>query len=369
LTDSRIEKYARILVDYSTQVKPGDKVAITTSTAAEALVQVLYGLILERGGYPHVLMDFADQDEIFYAHAKEDHLNWVPPFHKTAYESFDVLLKVRADTHTRALTNVDPSKQARRNKALSPLLGAQLKRGAEGSLRWMSTLFPTRAYAMEADMGYEEFQDFVFGACHADDGTADPVAFWQSIKAKQQTYIERLEGHDRVELRGPNVDLSLSIKGRKFVNGCGHSNMPDGEIFTGPVENSLNGWVRYSYPAIYQGRVVEGVELTFKEGKVVKATATKNQAILLQMIDSDAGARYVGEFAIGTNYQIQRFSKNILFDEKIGGSFHMALGAGYPETGSTNKSVIHWDMICDLRKDSEILVDNAAVYKNGQFVE
>ena len=370
MTDSRIEKYARILVDYSTQVKPGDKVAITTSTAAEPLVQVLYGLILERGGYPHVLMDFADQDEIFFAHAKSDDLlDFIPHFHKIAYETFDVLLKVRADTNTRALTNTDPARQARRNKSLAPLLRAQLKRGSEGSLRWMSTLFPTRAYAMEADMGFDEFQDFVFGACHADDQTADPVAFWQSVKASQQKYIDRLEGHDRVEIRGPNADLSLSIKGRKFVNGCGLTNMPDGEIFTGPVEDSLNGWVRYTYPAIYQGRVVEGVELTFKEGKVVKATATRNQAILLQMIDSDAGARFVGEFAIGTNYQIQRFSKNILFDEKIGGSFHMALGAGYPETGSKNKSVIHWDMICDLRQDSEILVDNQVAYKNGKFVE
>jgi aminopeptidase len=369
LTDRQIEKFAHILVDYSTQVKPGDRVAITTSTAAESLVQVLYGLILERGGYPHVLMDFADQDEIFYAHAKNEQLDYVPAFHKMAYESFDVLLKVRADTNTRALTNVDPARQARRNKSLAPLLRAQLKRGAEGSLRWMSTLFPTRAYAMEADMGFEEFQDFVFGACHADDQTADPVAFWQSVKAQQQKYIERLEGHNRVEIRGPNADLTLSIKERKFVNGSGQNNMPDGEIFTGPVENSLNGWVRYSYPAIYQGRVVEGVELTFKEGKVIKASAAKNQPILLQMIDSDAGARYVGEFAIGTNYQIQRFSKNILFDEKIGGSFHMALGAGYPETGSKNKSVIHWDMICDLRLDSEILVDDEIVYQNGRFVE
>jgi aminopeptidase len=369
LTDRQIEKFAHILVDYSTQVKPGDRVAITTSTAAESLVQVLYGLILERGGYPHVLMDFADQDEIFYAHAKNEQLDYVPAFHKMAYESFDVLLKVRADTNTRALNNIDPARQARRNKSLAPLLRAQLKRGAEGSLRWMSTLFPTRAYAMEADMGFEEFQDFVFGACHADDQTADPVAFWQSVKAQQQKYIERLEGHNRVEIRGPNADLTLSIKERKFVNGSGQNNMPDGEIFTGPVENSLNGWVRYSYPAIYQGRVVEGVELTFKEGKVVKASATKNRPILLQMIDSDAGARYVGEFAIGTNYQIQRFSKNILFDEKIGGSFHMALGAGYPETGSKNKSVIHWDMICDLRLDSEILVDDEIVYQNGRFVE
>lgn len=369
MTDQRIEKFARILVEYSTQVKPGDKVAITTSTAAEPLVKVLYGLILERGGFPYVLMDFADQDEVFFAHAKDEHLDYTPAFHKTAYETFDVLIKIRAETNTRALSNIDPLRQARRNKSLAPLLQAQLRRGADGSLRWMSTMFPTQAYAMEADMGLEEFQDFAYRASHADDATPDPVAFWKDVRLKHQKYIARIEGHDRVEVRGPNVDLSLSIKGRKFNNSCGLRNMPDGEIYTGPVEESLNGWVRYTYPAMYQGRIVEGVELTFKEGKVVKATATRNQALLLQMIDSDAGARYVGEFAIGTNYQIDRFSKSILFDEKIGGSFHMALGAGYPETGSKNKSVIHWDMICDLRQDSEILVDREVVYRNGQFVE
>ena len=160
-------------------------------------------------------------------------------------------------------------------------------------------------------------------------------------------YIDRIQGHDQVELRGPNVDLSLSIKGRKFVNACGLVNLPDGEIYTGPVENSANGWVRFTYPAVYQGQVVSGIELTFEDGKVVQASAEKNQALLLRMLDSDPGARYLGEFAIGTNFQIDRFTHNILLDEKIGGSFHMAVGAGYPETGSMNKSAIHWDMICD----------------------
>jgi aminopeptidase len=171
-----------------------------------------------------------------------------------------------------------------------------------------------------------------------------------------------------VVLRGPNVDLSLSINGRKFLNAAGKSNMPDGEVFTGPVEDTLNGFVRFSYPAIYSGVLVEGVELTFSNGKVTQARAEKNQAFLMEMLESDTGARYVGEFAIGTNYEINRFSHNILFDEKLGGSFHMALGAGYPETGSHNKSIIHWDMICGMQKDAEILLDGEVVYKNGKFV-
>ncbi|RMF49526.1 MAG: aminopeptidase, partial [Anaerolineae bacterium] len=159
-----------------------------------------------------------------------------------------------------------------------------------------------------------------------------------------------------------------SIKDRVFMNSSGRFNMPDGEVYTGPVENSVNGWVRFTYPAIYGGRVVEGVQLRFEEGRVVEASATKNEEFLLQMLDSDPGARYLGEFAIGTNFQIDRFIGHILFDEKIGGTFHMALGAGYPETGSHNKSVIHWDMICDLRTDSEIRVDGDLLYRNGQFV-
>ncbi len=368
MTDLRIENFARILVEYSTKVKPGDHVAIITTTAAEELVKALYGLILDNGGYPHVLMEFADHDEIFFDHANDDQLDFLPRFHKTAFEEFDVLLKVRAEHNTRALGKVDLARQSRRQRGLAPLLQAQMRRGAAGSLRWMSTLFPTRAYAMEAEMGFQEYQDFVFRACHADLDTPDPVAYWQGIQREQDEIIARVEGHDQVVLRGPNVDLSLSVKGRKFLNACGTNNMPDGEIFTGPVEESTNGWVRFTYPAVTQGRVVEGVELKFQDGKVVSATADKNQDFLLRMLDTDAGARYLGEFAIGTNYEIDRFTRSILFDEKIGGSFHMAVGAGYPETGSHNQSVIHWDMICDMRKDSEILADGELIYQNGRFI-
>jgi aminopeptidase len=243
-----------------------------------------------------------------------------------------------------------------------------MRRGASGELRWMSTIFPTNAYAMEAEMGMEEYRDFFYGAVHADDGTPDPVAYWNGIRAEQQRYVERIQGHDLIQLRGPNVDLSLSVKDRIFINACGENNMPDGEVYTGPVEGSANGWVHFTYPAVNQGRVVEGIQLNFKDGQVIKATAEKNQDYLLRMLDSDPGARFLGEFAIGTNYQINRFTKSILLDEKIGGSFHLALGAGYPETGSVNRSQIHWDMICDMRQDSEILADGEVIYSDGEFV-
>jgi len=221
---------------------------------------------------------------------------------------------------------------------------------------------------MEANMGLHDYEDFVFKAVHVIQDSSDPVEYWLEMKNKQQKIIEHIKGHDQVVLRGPNVDLNLSIKGRKFNNSYGKHNMPDGEIFTGPVEDSVNGWVQYTYPAITQGRVVEGIKLTFNKGKVVSATSRTNQDFLIQMLETDQGSRFVGEFAIGTNFQIDRFTGNILFDEKIGGTFHMALGAGYPETGSKNKSMIHWDMICDMRTDSEIMVDGEVIYRNGDFV-
>jgi aminopeptidase len=365
MTDARVEKFAQILVDHSAEIRPGDRVAIEATTAAEPLVRELYAAILERGGYPHLLMELPDQDEILFAHATDKQLDAIPTFLKLAYEQFESRIRIHSATNPRALSGVNPAKQQRRQKARAPILETQMRRGADRSFKWVTTLFPTEGYAKEAEMSLSDFEDFVYRACHADQ--ADPVAYWMDVEAKQQKIIERIEGHNQVALRGPNVDLSLSIKGRKFLNASGKSNMPDGEVFTGPVEDSLNGYVRYSYPAIYSGVLVEGVELTFSNGKVIKAQAEKNQAFLMEMLESDPGARYVGEFAIGTNYEIDRFSHNILFDEKLGGSFHMALGAGYPETGSKNKSVIHWDMICGMQNESEILLDGEVIYQNGKF--
>jgi len=369
MSDPRLHKFARILVEHSTKVKPGDKVAITSSTPAEPFLLALYEQVLKAGAYPHILLDLHGQDEIFFTHATDSLLDFVPIFHRETFEGFDVLIKVRAESNTRALSKIDLARQSRRQKAMATLLDSQMRRGANKSLHWMSTIYPTEAYAMEAEMGYQAYQDFVFRAMHADENTSDPVAYWEKVEQEQARIIQRIEGYDQVTLHGPNVDLQLSIKGRKFLNGSGEHNMPDGEIYTGPVEESVTGWVRYTYPAIYEGRQVEGVELTFEQGRVVKASARKNEEFLLKMLDSDRGARYLGEFAIGTNMEIDRFTHSILFDEKIGGSFHTALGASYPETGGRNKSVIHWDMICDVRSDAEILVDGELFYKNGHFVE
>jgi aminopeptidase len=250
---------------------------------------------------------------------------------------------------------------------MAPVRNSMLQRGATNAIRWVLTQIPTEGYACEAGMSVEEYTAFAYSACHVDDSTKDPVAHWESIRLQQAQMIDRIKGHDQVKLLSPDVDLSISIKGRTFNNSYGLHNLPDGEIYTGPVEDSVNGWVRFTYPAIYQGQVVEGVQLQFEKGRVVSASATAGEQFLKTMLNTDEGSHYLGEFAIGTNYEINRFTRNILFDEKLGGTFHMALGKGYPETGSVNNSVIHWDMICDLRKDSEISVDGDVIYRNGQF--
>jgi len=370
LSDLRVQKFAKVLVEHSARVAPGDRILIEATTAAEPLVRELFKQILERGGIPNPMvyipgmMPFS-QDDLYLTYAKDTQLDFVPTFLKLAYEQFEGRIRVHSSTNTRGATNIDAAKAQRRNKALSPISEAQMRRGAEGKFKWVTTLYPTYAYAQDAGMSLQEYEDFVFGAVHAFED--DPVAYWQGSGAEQQQAVEFLADKDQVAVRGPNVDLTLSIKGRKFESSVGRFNMPDGEIFTGPVEDSVNGWVKFTYPAITGGVAVEGAELTFNKGRVETAKAEKNQDFLLKMLETDQGSRYLGEFAIGTNKDITRFTGNILFDEKIGGSFHMALGAGYPETGSKNKSAIHWDLICDVRQDSEILVDGQPFYKDGKF--
>ncbi|NWG35743.1 MAG: aminopeptidase [Chloroflexi bacterium] len=366
MTDLRVQKFAKILVGHSARIAPGDRVLIEATTAAEPLVRELFIQILENGGHPHPLISFPGQEESFLLHARDSQLEFVPTFMKLAYNQFESRIRIHSSTNTRGLSHIDPVKLQKRNKATGMITETQMRRGAEGTFKWVTTLYPTNAYAQDAGMSLQEYEDFVFNAVHVNE--EDPIAYWKSTAAEQQKAIDFLANKDIVTLRGPNVDLSLSIKGRRFMNSTGVHNMPDGEIFTGPVEDSVNGWVRFTYPAIYGGVAVEGAELIFNRGRVEQAKADKNEDYLIKMLESDSGSRYLGEFAIGTNFDINRFTGNILFDEKIGGTFHMALGAGYPETGSHNKSSIHWDMICDLRTDSEIHVDGELFYKNGTFV-
>jgi aminopeptidase len=365
MSDPRVKKLAKLLTNYCVAVRPGDRVIITGSYAGFPLVKETYRQVIRAGGHPMVQMMDDDFQEILFKEGNDDQLQFLPEPMKLLMETYECRIAILGANNTRSLNGVDPAKQRQRQLAFKELMEISMRRSAAGDLRWVGTLYPTFAHAQEADMSLGEFEEFVYGACHVDKD--DPVAEWLKISAEQQKLVKWLEGKERVKVQGPSVDLTLSIAGRTFINADGKNNMPSGEIFTGPVEESVNGWVRFSYPAIVAGREVIGVELRFEDGKVVEATAEKNEEFLRTALDSDEGARYLGEFAIGTNYGIDRFTKNILYDEKIGGTIHMALGAGYPETGSKNKSSLHWDMICEMRDGGQIWVDDELFYDSGKF--
>jgi aminopeptidase len=372
MSDPRVENLARILVEYSMAVRPGDHVAIVGSPLAETLLKDVFRYTLRAGGYPYpfmgleVLRGMDGLDEILFKEGSDDQLKHVSKVDTMIYTEFECMLSIRSQGNTHALSGVDPSRQVMRQKARSKIMETYFNRAALKEFRWCATLFPTNAYAQDADMSLSEFEDYVYGTSYAD--TDDPISKWKEVHEQQQKWVDWLEGKKQVEVRGPNVEMTLSIEDRTFVNSDGTRNMPSGEIFTGPVEESVNGWVNFTYPAVHAGRQVEGVRLEFEEGRVVNASAESNEAFLLEMLGSDPGARYLGEWAIGTNKMINRFIKNILFDEKIGGTFHLALGRGYPETGSKNKSAIHWDMICDMREGGEITVDGELIYRSGEFL-
>ncbi len=366
MSDIRVQRLANVLVNYSTEVKPGQWVGILGDVLALPAVREVYEAVLRAGGNPSVFLSDEAMLRTFLREANDDQIDWLDPAMSLYYEQADVYIRIGAQGNTRALTNIPGKRMQQVQAARSSWLDTRLDRAARGEMNWVGTLYPTEASAQEANMSLEEYEDFVYGATFCD--REDPVAAWRELHATQQEKVDWLKGKQQVTLKGPNVDLSLSIAGRVFLNAGGNRNMPDGEIFTGPVEESVNGWIRFDYPSIVGGRAVKGIELKFEQGKVVQASAEENDDLLQAQLNTDAGARYLGEFAIGTNFGINKFTGSILFDEKIGGTIHCAIGRGYKETGSKNESAVHWDMICDMRNDSEIHVDGELFYKNGAFV-
>ncbi len=365
MTDPRMVNLARILVHYSTKIKPKDRVAIIGETIATPLLREIYREILRAGGYPHLFIYFDGFKHLILTEANDDQLCYVSPIARMVYDEFEGVIELYSQSNTRDLTNVNPERQSLWKRSRADLMKSLVQRGASGELKWTLSMFPTQAYAQDAEMSLTEFEDFVYSTTYAD--SEDPVGKWQQIHDEQQRLVDWLVGKKRVEVKGPEVDLTLSIEGRTFTNSDGTHNMPSGEIYTGPVEDSANGWVRFTFPAVDAGREIEGIEFHFEQGKVVKATAEKNEEYLLAMLDTDAGSRYLGEFGIGTNKKINRFTKNILFDEKIGGTMHVALGAGYPETGAKNESAIHIDLICDMRNGGQIIINGELFYESGEF--
>lgn len=363
--DKKYEEFAKILLDHSLNIKHDDTFIISGSPQAAPLMYEVYRLSLIRGAHPMVRLGLEYFPEIFYQYAQSHQLKYVSPFDTYEVKNIDARLSIISPQNTRFMTHIDPKKQAMRSKAQQPIHEIFLKRAAANELRWCVTQFPTNASAQDADMSLHEYEQFIFNAAHIEEN--DPIKYWESIKNKQQKLIEVLESKNMIRIVAKDTDLTLSVAKRKWINCYGKENFPDGEIFTGPIEDSAEGSILFSYPSVYGGRKVDDVKLHFKKGRVVKASATSEQDFLTSMLDIDDGSRILGEFAFGMNKGITKFTKNTLFDEKIGGTIHLAVGSSYPETGSNNTSGIHWDMVCDLRESGKVYADDELIYSNGGF--
>jgi aminopeptidase len=367
LRDPRAANLAKILVGYSTKVQEGDVVSIDGESAAEPLILAIYEEVLKAGGHPMLNVSVDGQAASYFKLADDAQLDWVSPVTEWVVDNADVRISVGASTNPRELSAIPPERQTRRQSATGELMKRAMQRSAEGSFRWVYTLFPTGAYASEAEMSLADYEDFYFGACLAASGD-DPLTAWE--KASQETHrlAQWIEGREEVHVSAPGTDIRLGIAGRKFIPCAGEHNMPDGEFFTGPIEDSVEGEVTFHLPAVIGGREVSGVRLRFEAGKVVDASAERGEEFLVKLLDTDEGARRLGELGIGTNYSIDRGTREILLDEKIGGTVHMAVGASYPESGGTNDSAVHTDLVCDLRLGGRIEVDGELFQENGKFV-
>ena len=364
MVDQRAEKLAKLCVHYSVAVKPKEKVLIQGTELAFPLINEIYKECLLADAYP-IIFPHLDTLYTFYKHAKEHQLKFVSPLEKFIAENIDVNIGLFCEPSPKGLSNIDPAKIRMRSASRRALMEIFYKRVEEGKLRWTGLPYPINALAQEAGMAFEEYENFVYSSCLVD--KEDPTTEWKKIHTKQKKICEFLNQANEIHVIGEDTDLAFNVKGRKWINCSGHENMPDGEIFTGPIEDSANGTIRFTYSGIVSGREVEDIALTFKDGKVVKATAAKGNDFLQQTLKIE-GADRIGETAIGTNYGITRFTKNMLFDEKMGGTIHMALGNAYPESGGKNKSAIHWDILKDMKKDGEIYADGKLFHKNGKFL-
>jgi aminopeptidase len=364
--DPKVQNLAKILVGYSTKVREGEVVSIDGENAAAPLLLAVYEEVLKAGGNPVLNVALDGQIAAYFKHASDKQLEWISPFAEWMVDNADVRIAIGASTNTRELSGVPPERQTLRQSVTGDLMGRAMKRSAEGDFRWVYTIFPTSAYASEAEMSLADYEDFYYGACLADD--ADPLTAWKRASEETERLAEWIQGHEEVRITAPGTDITLGIAGRTFIPCIGDNNMPDGEFFTGPLEDATEGEVSFHLPAVIGGREVSGVHLKFEAGKVVDASAERGEEFLVSQLDTDAGSRILGELGIGTNYGIDRGTREVLLDEKIGGTIHMAFGQAYPESGGVNESAVHTDLVCDLRLGGKLEVDGIVMQDDGKFV-
>lgn len=365
MSDPRVQKLAQVLVHYSLSIKSGDKLALRGPVNSLPLLYEVFTEAVRVGANVNYRITDPNFEELLLKEGSPEQLQIMPPAMIREVEESDALLSIWSEANTKQFSNIDPERLATRKKTLSPASKRLMQRYGEGKLRWSGTLFPTESHAQDANMSLRDYADFVFKAGLLEE--PDPIAAWRRVHDEQQRIVDFLNSCKHIRVVAPDTDIEYRCDGRTWINCDGKENFPDGEVFTGPVEDSVNGHVRFSYPSVYNSREAEDVRLTFKDGKVVNATAERGQDFLEAMLNMDDGARILGEAAFGLNYGITQFTRNTLFDEKIGGTMHMALGASYPETGAKNDSSLHWDMVCDLRQ-GEVYADGELCYKEGKFI-
>jgi aminopeptidase len=369
MADPRIQRWAETLTRYCLYVQPGETVLIQATELAAPLVRAVYREILRAGGHPLPRIILPELTEMLLKEGSDAQITYHSPIDAALAETVNARLTISSEVNVRALANVDPARQALLQQSGGDIRRRYREREQEGTFKWCGTLYPTQAFAQNAGMSLDELTEFVFEACFLND--EHPAERWRELGVRQQRYVDWLKGKERVRIVGRETDLTLSIAGRTFINSDGKRNFPSGEFFTGPVEDSAEGTIRYTIPSAFGGRVVQDIRLRFEKGVVVEATAAQGQEFLEQMLRLDDGARRLGEFAFGNNFGITRGISNTLFDEKIGGTVHLALGSSYPETGGLNKSSLHWDMVCDLRPEAgggEVWVDDTLFLKDGKLL-
>ena len=366
MADIRIEKLAKVLTHYSLRVKKGDWVHLMGPYLAEDLMRALMKEILAAGGNPTLGVEISGMKQLLLAHGNAEQIAFSSPREEVFFKKADKSISIMGGWNSRELAGIDPRKSALHRKSRGKLIQTLMRRMGDGSHHWVGTLSPTASGAQDADMSIADYEDFVYAAGKLD--KRDPVAEWKKLSKVQAKIVKSLSRIKKIRIVGKDTDLSLEVGGRKWVNCDGQVNFPDGEIYTGPVENSAEGKIRYTFPAVYDGYEVEDVRLTFRKGRVVDIQAGKGLELLERTLAVDAGARRLGELAFGTNYEIKQFTKNTLFDEKIGGTMHLAVGNSIPESLGKNKSAIHWDMVCDTRKGFVIYGDGKPIHRNGKFL-
>jgi aminopeptidase len=360
-----LQKYANLLVHYCLEIKEGDKLYISTTTLAEPLLREVYRAAIKAGALVDFNMSFREQNRIFITEASDAQLDYVLPAFREMMETYDAYLVIRAPFNVKEDASNDPIKSKRRQAALHDVNQIYMERIADRNLKRCLCQYPTQAAAQEANMSLEEYEAFVFGACHL--FSPNPAQEWIKVREKQQSVVDYLNQCDQITYRNKHSDITFSVKDRIWINSDGRSNMPSGEVFSSPIEDSVNGVIHFDFPSIYMGNEVDGITLKVKNGQIVEWHADKGQDFLDTIFEME-GTKYFGEVAIGTNYNIQKTTKNILFDEKIGGSVHLAIGQSYKQTGGKNISPVHWDLIADMKDGGTIHADGKLIYQNGEFL-